>query len=85
MKQRRDSFPCNSCGGTQTRVLDTEYSPQKCAIRRRRLCLSCGVRFTTYEVKEPIIFSKQLVRRVARARAALERLVAMIVEDATES
>ncbi len=38
---------CPFCGHTRSRVLDTRDSGD--GIRRRRLCLNCNKRFTTYE------------------------------------
>ena len=38
---------CPYCGGTGSRVIDSR--PLDGAVRRRRKCLSCGARFTTYE------------------------------------
>jgi transcriptional repressor NrdR len=37
-----------------TRVIDSRLSEGKDAIRRRRECISCGKRFTTYERREPL-------------------------------
>lgn len=38
---------CPYCGSERLKVLDTADSHE--SIRRRRECLSCGARFTTYE------------------------------------
>ena len=38
---------CPYCGGTGSRVIDSR--PLDGGVRRRRKCLSCGARFTTYE------------------------------------
>lgn len=38
---------CPACGDEQTRVVDSRTSAD--AIRRRRECLACGSRFTTFE------------------------------------
>jgi transcriptional repressor NrdR len=40
---------CPFCHGTVDRVVDSRTSQEGRAIRRRRECLSCGKRFTTYE------------------------------------
>lgn len=40
---------CPSCGGDDDRVVDSRPSPDGEAIRRRRECGACGVRFTTFE------------------------------------
>ena len=38
---------CSYCGETDSRVIDSRHIGD--GIRRRRQCLSCGARFTTYE------------------------------------
>ena len=40
---------CPFCGHSDTQVLDSRVSEEGDAIRRRRRCLSCDKRFTTYE------------------------------------
>ncbi len=52
---------CPYCGSLETRVVDSRYSEDMEAIRRRRECQSCGKRFTTYERVEiaPIIVIKK--------------------------
>ena len=43
---------CPRCDGADNRVVDTRTSRGGRAVRRRRECLSCGERFTTYEYVE---------------------------------
>jgi transcriptional repressor NrdR len=45
---------CPYCEHEDTRVIDSRLSEGKDAIRRRRECVSCGKRFTTYERREPL-------------------------------
>ena len=45
---------CPYCDFEDTRVIDSRLSEGKDAIRRRRECLSCSKRFTTYERREPL-------------------------------
>ena len=45
---------CPYCDFQDTRVIDSRLSEGKDAIRRRRECVSCGKRFTTYERREPL-------------------------------
>ena len=45
---------CPYCDFEDTRVIDSRLSEGKDAIRRRRECLSCAMRFTTYERREPL-------------------------------
>jgi len=43
---------CPFCKGPDTQVVDTRESEEGESIRRRRRCLSCDKRFTTYETVE---------------------------------
>lgn len=43
---------CIYCGNTESKVLDSRSCDETNSIRRRRECLSCGKRFTTYETVE---------------------------------
>ena len=51
---------CIYCGNTESKVLDSRACDETNSIRRRRECLSCGKRFTTYETVEttPILVIK---------------------------
>ncbi len=51
---------CPSCGHLESKVVDSRPSDDGTAIRRRRECLQCGNRFTTYEKAEdnPLIVVK---------------------------
>jgi len=40
---------CSKCGCQEDKVIDSRTSREGATIRRRRECLSCGHRFTTYE------------------------------------
>ena len=40
---------CPSCGSLDTQVKDSRPTEDSAAIRRRRLCLACNFRFTTFE------------------------------------
>lgn len=40
---------CPYCSNAETKVLDSRYSDSIESIRRRRECLECSKRFTTYE------------------------------------
>lgn len=52
--QARLIMTCPYCGNREDRVLDSRASREGLAIRRRRECLACGRRFTTYEQIEEI-------------------------------
>jgi transcriptional repressor NrdR len=43
---------CPFCGHDETKVVDSRTSESQDAIRRRRECLQCAERFTTYERRE---------------------------------
>ena len=45
---------CPWCGRTQDKVVDSRSAERGEAIRRRRECLNCGRRFTTYERVEQL-------------------------------
>lgn len=48
---------CKYCGCIDSKVVDSRISDSYKSIRRRRECLSCGRRFTTYEiVEEPPVY-----------------------------
>ncbi len=40
---------CLNCGHEDTKVIDSRVAGDGVAIRRRRECISCGFRFSTYE------------------------------------
>jgi transcriptional repressor NrdR len=43
---------CPFCGASETKVIDSRLVAEGDQVRRRRECLSCKERFTTYEVAE---------------------------------
>src|SRR5678815_2123128 len=47
---------CPKCHKDEDKVIDSRISRDGSAIRRRRECLPCGHRFTTYETIEPVDF-----------------------------
>lgn len=47
---------CPFCGAIEDRVVDSRESRDSGTIRRRRECLGCGRRFTTYEKVEEIAY-----------------------------
>lgn len=46
---------CPFCGFQEDKVVDSRSSKNGLAIRRRRECLQCGKRFTTYEQVEEVL------------------------------
>lgn len=49
-----DAVHCPSCHADDTKVVDSRLSDEGAAVRRRRQCLACGSRFTTYERVEEV-------------------------------
>ena len=68
---------CPSCGSLDTQVKDSRPTEDSSVIRRRRVCLSCNFRFTTFErvqLRELIVI-KRNGRRVPFDRDKLARSV----------
>ena len=64
---------CPFCGYAESKVMDSRPTDEGSRIRRRRECLQCGKRFTTYEIIEslPIIVVKRDKSREAFDRDKL--------------
>ena len=64
---------CPYCGYTESKVVDSRPTDESERIRRRRECLKCSKRFTTYEVIEsvPIVVIKKDKSREAFDRQKL--------------
>lgn len=52
---------CPFCGAEDSKVIDSRLSAEGDAIRRRRSCVECSERFTTYETAE--LAMPRLVKR----------------------
>jgi transcriptional repressor NrdR len=68
---------CPSCGSLDTQVKDSRPTEDSTAIRRRRVCLTCNFRFTTFErvqLRELVVI-KRNGRRVPFDRDKLMRSV----------
>ena len=68
---------CPSCGSLDTQVKDSRPTEDSAVIRRRRVCLTCNFRFTTFErvqLRELIVI-KRNGRRVPFDRDKLLRSV----------
>ncbi len=52
---------CPFCSFSESKVIDSRPAEEGATIRRRRECLSCGKRFTTYEIMErlPLLVVKK--------------------------
>jgi transcriptional repressor NrdR len=80
---------CPYCGLDDDKVVDSRPADDAAAVRRRRECLACGRRFTTYERVEemPLMVVKRSGRRepfdALKLRAGVERAVAgSAIDDA---
>ncbi len=68
---------CPFCSDPETKVVDSRLAEEGAAVRRRRECLKCGERFTTYETAEltlPSVVKRDGRREdfdVAKLRASL--------------
>jgi transcriptional repressor NrdR len=62
---------CPFCGNLEDKVIDSRTSREGDAIRRRRECLKCGKRFTSYERVEDII--PMVIKKDGR-REAFDRM-----------
>lgn len=88
---------CPYCGNEESKVIDSRPTDEGERIRRRRECLNCGKRFTTYEVIESvplIVVKKDKSREVfdrnkllsGMLRACEKRPVSLdTLEDAVDS
>lgn len=57
---------CEYCLSCDSKVIDSRQTDDGTRIRRRRECISCGKRFTTYEIIEStplVIIKKDLTRQ----------------------
>ncbi len=61
---------CPFCGYEESRVVDSRPTEENEKIRRRRECLKCNSRFTTYEVIETVPI---MVVKKDRSRQAFDR------------
>ncbi len=72
---------CPFCGHDETQVKDSRPTEDSAAIRRRRLCIACGSRFTTFErvqLRELTVI-KRSGRRVSFDRDKLIRSINLAV------
>lgn len=69
---------CPKCGFDDSKVLDSRPVEENNSIRRRRECLSCQHRFTTYEiidVSNPIVIKKNGTKEIFDKNKLLSGLV----------
>jgi transcriptional repressor NrdR len=73
---------CPKCGQTNDKVIDSRSVRSGAAIRRRRSCLNCGHRFTTYE--EVVRTSLRVIKRDGRHEELDRKKLLSGVEKACE-
>jgi transcriptional repressor NrdR len=79
---------CPYCDADHDKVVDSRPADESAAVRRRRECLDCGRRFTTYERVEelPLMVVKRSGTRepfdVVKVRSGIQRAVAGSAIDA---
>ncbi|MBE6683101.1 MAG: transcriptional repressor NrdR [Ruminococcaceae bacterium] len=69
---------CPSCGHSESKVIDSRPSSDGSSIRRRRECLECQKRFTTYENIETlplIVIKKDLSRETFDRNKILNSII----------
>ncbi len=92
---------CPYCEGPEDKVVDSRKAEERRAIRRRRECLSCGRRYTTFERPEevPVIVVKRSggeepfnrakivegIRRSCKNRPVTQAEIEAIAEDVEEA
>src|ERR1051326_2740956 len=74
---------CPFCGSLDTQVKDSRPTEDSGAIRRRRICLACGLRFTTFERVQlrELGGIKRNGRRGPVDPERIERMVSKIVRE----
>ena len=72
---------CPKCGKDDDKVLDSRAAREGAAIRRRRECLSCGHRCTTYEEidRDEVLVVKQF--SIAEYIKTATEIVAHMIES----
>jgi transcriptional repressor NrdR len=87
---------CPFCNHSETKVIDSRLAGEGRQVRRRRECMSCGERFTTFETPELVMpavmkrdrrrepFDEQKLREGMLAALRKRPVPAEAVEDAIE-
>lgn len=92
---------CPYCSAEEDKVVDSRTAEEGRAIRRRRECLGCGRRYTTFErpeevpllvlkrngVEEPFLRDKvtEGIRRACKNRPVTESEIEAVVDDVEEA
>jgi transcriptional repressor NrdR len=99
--RRSNRMRCPKCGNLEDKVIDSRSAGSGVAIRRRRVCLGCGYRFTTYEEivkaklrvvkrdgrREELSRPKMIngIERACEKRAIGQEQIERLVEEVIES
>ena len=73
---------CPFCANGENRVIDSRISKDGSAIRRRRECLACEKRFTTYEFVEEVL--PMVVKKDGRREAFDRQKILVGIKKACE-
>lgn len=73
---------CPFCGHADDKVIDSRASSEGNAVRRRRECLKCAKRFTTYEVVEEM--SLLVVKKDGRRQPFDKKKISAGIQKACE-
>ena len=88
---------CTNCSSLDSKVVDSRLTQDSTSIRRRRECLACSFRFTTYEyiLKNPIMvvkktgireeFDRQKLEESFRIACKKRPIPQQIIEDSIKS
>ena len=79
---------CPFCGHPESKVIDSRPADENASIRRRRECLACGKRFTTYETVERQKVLRGMIRACEKrpvSLAELERIADEIEQELQNS
>ena len=73
---------CPYCGFRESKVVDSRPADEGSSIRRRRECLSCEKRFTTYETVEslPMVVIEQEVQNSLEREVSTEIIGEKVME-----
>ena len=69
---------CPFCGSADTQVIDSRVSEPGDSIRRRRRCVACQQRFTTYETVE-LRLPQVVTSKGTRADFHVDRIVQQVL------
>ena len=88
---------CTKCSSLDSKVVDSRLTQDSTSIRRRRECLACSFRYTTYEyvLKNPIMvvkksgvreeFNRQKIEDSFRIACKKRPIPQQIIEDSIKS